>query len=130
MGTERTMASNALLAQTALLAKTQATVISQRLQDSGEASPTQTNIAFDDPAACSAEDIANAIRMCQVGRNSSSYAVALEETPEETAARRAKELIVENSAEAKKARELIRRTVIGHSLCSSSGNDQKSKTYV
>ena len=104
------MASNALLAQTALLAKTQATVISQRLQDSGEASPTQTNIAFDDPAACSAEDNADSIRRCQVGRNSSSYAVALEEIPEETAARQAKELIVENSAEAKQARELIRKT--------------------
>ena len=76
-----------------------------------DASPTKDVVALvDDPAACSADDAAASIRRCQVGRNSSSYAVALEETPEETAARRAEERIVETSAEARRARALIRMT--------------------
>lgn len=101
---KRTMASSALVAENKAVTK------GGQLKEGSEPSPTKTNIAFDDPAACSEEDIAESIRRCQVGRNSSSYAVALGETPEETAARRAKELIVENSTEAKQTRALLRET--------------------
>lgn len=64
-----------------------------------------------DPAACSAEETLAAIRKCQVGRGSSSYATALGETAEETAARRSKELLIEQSEEAKKDRLLIRKAL-------------------
>lgn len=62
----------------------------------------------DDPAACSQKEMAEAIKRCQVGRNSTSYAVAMKETSEETKARRAKEILIEQSEETKKAREQIR----------------------
>jgi len=62
----------------------------------------------DDPAACSQKDMIEAIKRCQVGRNSASYAVAMNETPEETQARRAKEILIEESEETKRAREQIR----------------------
>lgn len=66
-----------------------------------------------DQAACSEEDTLAAIRRCKIGRGSSSYADALGETKEETAARRAKELVVEQSKEAKENRALIRRALGG-----------------
>ena len=69
--------------------------------------------ASDDPAACSQEEIDEAIKRCQVGRNSASYAIAMNETPEETQARRAKEIVIEESEETKKAREQIRKAKIG-----------------
>ena len=61
----------------------------------------------DDVAACSEEATLKAIRRCQVGRGSSSYAEARGESKEETEERRKKELEVEQSDEAKKERELI-----------------------
>lgn len=64
-----------------------------------------------DPAACSQEEIDEAIKRCQVGRNSASYAVAMNESPEETQTRRAKEILVEESEETKRAREKIRRAL-------------------
>jgi hypothetical protein len=60
-----------------------------------------------DVAACSEEATLDAIRRCQVGRGSSSYAEARGESKEETEARRSKELEVEQSEEAKKERKLI-----------------------
>ena len=69
--------------------------------------------ANDDPAACSQEEINEAIKRCQVGRNSASYAIAMKETPEETQARREKEIVIEESEETKKAREQIRKAKIG-----------------
>lgn len=71
---------------------------------------TTTEIS-NDPAACSQEEIDEAIKRCQVGRNSASYAVAMKETPEETEARRAKEILVEKSEETKLAREQIRKAL-------------------
>lgn len=65
----------------------------------------------DDPAACSQEEIEEAIKRCQVGRNSASYAIAMKETPQETQARRAKEIVIEESEETKKAREQIRKAL-------------------
>mmetsp|Transcript_24531 Transcript_24531/g.53149 ORF Transcript_24531/g.53149 Transcript_24531/m.53149 type:complete len:290 (-) Transcript_24531:124-993(-) len=59
------------------------------------------------PAACSAEETLEAIRRCQVGRGSTSYAEARGESREETEKRREKELKVEESDEAKKERKLI-----------------------
>lgn len=105
-------ASEQIMDDSALLAKEKVAAMSKQLTGGSESSLTKTNMVLDDPAACSEVAFANSIRRCQVGRNSSSYAVALEETPEETAARRAKEIIVENSVEAKEARELIRKTKI------------------
>lgn len=64
-----------------------------------------------DPAACSQQEIDDAIKRCQVGRNSASYAIAMKENPEETQARRAKEILVEDSEETKKAREQIRKAL-------------------
>lgn len=64
-----------------------------------------------DPAACSAEETLTAIRKCQVGRGSTSYSTALGETAEETAARRSKEIAIEQSEEAKKDRLLIRKAL-------------------
>ena len=72
--------------------------------------------ANDDPAACSQEEINEAIKRCQVGRNSASYAIAMKETPEETQARREKEIVIEESEETKKAREQIRKAKIGWEL--------------
>mmetsp|Transcript_3384 Transcript_3384/g.8047 ORF Transcript_3384/g.8047 Transcript_3384/m.8047 type:complete len:290 (+) Transcript_3384:124-993(+) len=73
---------------------------------------TSTKIEIsDDPAACSREEIDEAIKRCQVGRNSASYAVAMKETPEETETRRAKEILVEESEETKLAREQIRKAL-------------------
>lgn len=63
---------------------------------------------IDDPAACSQKAMGEAIKRCQVGRNSASYAVAMKETSEETQARRAKEILIEESEETKRAREQIR----------------------
>jgi hypothetical protein len=60
-----------------------------------------------DVAACSEEATLEAIRRCQVGRGSSSYAEARGESKEETEERRKKEVEVEQSDEAKKERELI-----------------------
>jgi len=71
---------------------------------------TQAEIS-DDPAACSRQEMEEAIKRCQVGRNSASYAVAMKETPEETEARRAKEILVEESEETKRAREQIRKAL-------------------
>lgn len=65
----------------------------------------------DDPAACSQQEMEEAIKRCQVGRNSASYAVAMKETPEETEARRAKEILIEESEETKRAREQIRKAL-------------------
>lgn len=70
--------------------------------------PASAPVDYDDPAACSAVEQAEAIRRCQVGRNSASYAVARKETPAETEARRSKEILVENSEATKRAREQIR----------------------
>jgi len=64
-----------------------------------------------DPSACSDQDVLDAIKRCQVGRNSASYALALGESAEETAARRAKERIIEESDEAKRNRALIRKVL-------------------
>mmetsp|Transcript_10964 Transcript_10964/g.16145 ORF Transcript_10964/g.16145 Transcript_10964/m.16145 type:complete len:264 (-) Transcript_10964:98-889(-) len=64
-----------------------------------------------DPAACSAEETLKAIRKCQVGRGSTSYSTALGETAEETAARRSKEILIEQSEEAKRDRLLIRKAL-------------------
>jgi len=61
----------------------------------------------DDVAACSSSETLEAIRRCQVGRGSTSYAEARGESKEETEERRKKELEVEESEEAKKERELI-----------------------
>jgi len=66
------------------------------------------NDVDDDPAACSQQEMVEAIARCQVGRNSASYAVAMNETPEETQARRAKEILIEQSEETKRARKQIR----------------------
>jgi len=65
----------------------------------------------DDPSSCTLEDTLSAIRRCQVGRGSTSFSTALGETEEETTCRREKELAIENSEEARKARELIRQTL-------------------
>ena len=62
-------------------------------------------------AACTPEETWEAVKKCQVGRASASYAEANLETPEETAARRKKEEKLENTEEAKKAKELIRKTL-------------------
>lgn len=105
-------ATEKIMTRDASLANEKRATMNVQSKCGSESSPNKTNIVFDDPAACSEEDIVNSIRKCQVGRNSSSFAVAMEETPEETAARRAKEIIVENSAESRKARELIRKTKI------------------
>jgi len=64
-----------------------------------------------DPAACSPEATLAAIRHCQVGRGSASYATAMNETAEETKERRAKEIVVEQSEEAQKAKMLIRKVL-------------------
>jgi len=61
----------------------------------------------DDVAACSEEATLEAIRRCQVGRGSTSYAEARGESKEETEERRRVEKEVEQSDEAKKERELI-----------------------
>mmetsp|Transcript_20619 Transcript_20619/g.48634 ORF Transcript_20619/g.48634 Transcript_20619/m.48634 type:complete len:299 (+) Transcript_20619:151-1047(+) len=79
-----------------------------RLPSAGEAPSKTVVVDTDDPAACSKKEMDQAIKRCQVGRNSASYAVAMEETPEETRARRAKEILVEESEETKRAREQIR----------------------
>jgi len=64
-----------------------------------------------DPAACSPEETRIAIEKCQVGRHSQTYADARGENAEETAHRRAAEELVENSEEAKRARDFIARTL-------------------
>lgn len=64
-----------------------------------------------DPAACSDQDSAAAMARCQVGRSSASYAAAMGETTEETNARRAKELVMQESEEAKKNRAFIRKVL-------------------
>ena len=74
----------------------------------GEARSKTAEIDTDDPAACSRKEMVQAIQRCQVGRNSASYAIAMRETPEETRARRAKEILIEESEETKRAREQIR----------------------
>lgn len=70
-----------------------------------------SSVLSDDPAACSEGEMADAIQRCQVGRNSHSYAVAMKETPAETQARRAKEILVEESDETKRARAQIRKAL-------------------
>ena len=74
-------------------------------------SNAMVEVNVDDPAACSQEDMVKAIKRCQVGRNSASYAVAMKETPEETQARRAKEILIEESEDTKRAREQIRQAL-------------------
>jgi len=64
-----------------------------------------------DAAACSEEATIDAIRRCQVGRGSSLYARARGESKEETKKRREKEMKIEQSDEAKKDRELIRKAL-------------------
>jgi len=64
-----------------------------------------------DPAACSDQDSAAAMARCQVGRSSASYAALMGETAEETDARRAKELMMQDSEEAKKNRAFIRKVL-------------------
>jgi hypothetical protein len=66
--------------------------------------PDNDDTHNDDPAACSKDDIAQAIQRCQVGRNSKSYSIALKESSEEYELRRKKEIIIENSDESKAAR--------------------------
>lgn len=72
--------------------------------------PNKAGIS-NDPAACSQQEIDKAIKRCQVGRNSASYAVAMKETSEETQSRRAKEILVEESEETKRARDQIRQAL-------------------
>jgi len=86
---------------------TAATTASVAATNNGTATTTIQN----DPSACSEEETMEAIRRCQVGRNSSSYAVAMKETHEETLARRAKEIKIEESEETKQARIQIRRAL-------------------
>mmetsp|Transcript_25840 Transcript_25840/g.29776 ORF Transcript_25840/g.29776 Transcript_25840/m.29776 type:complete len:271 (+) Transcript_25840:81-893(+) len=64
-----------------------------------------------DLSACSADEIRNAVKRCQVGRGSASFSSALGEVPEETIKRRAKEVKKENSKEALRARLLIRKAL-------------------
>jgi len=69
------------------------------------------NDLANDTAACSEEETLEAIRRCQVGRGSESYAEARGESREETEKRREKELKVEQSEEAKKTRERVARAL-------------------
>lgn len=73
--------------------------------------PAEAEEESDDPAACSQQDMIEAIKRCQVGRNSTSYAVAMKETSEETKARRTKEILIEESDETKLARIQIRQAL-------------------
>lgn len=61
--------------------------------------------------ACSPLETAAAIKRCQVGRGSASYASSLGETAEETEARRRKEREVEDKEEFKAQKDLIRKTL-------------------
>jgi len=70
---------------------------------------TTTEVVDEDPAACTQEEMANAIKRCQVGRNSKSYSIALHETPEEYEHRRHHEIQIEQSEETKLAREKINK---------------------
>jgi hypothetical protein len=64
-----------------------------------------------EPGACSASESEAAMRTCQVGRGSGSYALALNETSDETASRRLKEEEYEQSDEMKQRREVIRKAL-------------------
>lgn len=61
--------------------------------------------------ACSPKATAEAIRRCQVGRGSASYAESRKETAEETRRRREEEKKLEDEEEMKKVKELIRKTL-------------------
>eukprot|EP00520_Triparma_pacifica_P001651 CAMPEP_0118635706 /NCGR_PEP_ID=MMETSP0785-20121206/2217_1 /TAXON_ID=91992 /ORGANISM="Bolidomonas pacifica, Strain CCMP 1866" /LENGTH=300 /DNA_ID=CAMNT_0006526753 /DNA_START=138 /DNA_END=1037 /DNA_ORIENTATION=+ len=61
--------------------------------------------------ACSPRETAEAIRRCQVGRGSASYAESRGETAEETKKRRELEVMKEDGEEMKRAKELIRKTL-------------------
>ncbi|OEU07392.1 hypothetical protein FRACYDRAFT_251197 [Fragilariopsis cylindrus CCMP1102] len=76
--------------------------------DDDDDTPEEDN----DPAACSKDEMVQAIQRCQVGRNSKSYSIALQETPEQYQQRRTKELIIENSDEAKAARKKIEKAFL------------------
>ena len=62
-------------------------------------------------AVCSEEETLEAIRRCQVGRGSESYAEARGGPREENQKRREKELKVEQIEEAKKTRERVARAL-------------------
>ena len=63
------------------------------------------------PEACSAEETLAAMRTCQVGRGSGSYALALDETAGETRERRAREEEEENTPENAEKRKLIEKVL-------------------
>lgn len=83
----------------------------QQEENEKENEPKQRAVAADDPAACSQQDMIAAIQRCQVGRHSATYALAMKETAEETKARRAKEIVIEESDESKLARIRIRQAL-------------------
>ena len=94
----------------AVLQRDEETQLQQQIPPAPQADvvePSNAEIS-DDPAACSQKEMVEAIKRCQVGRNSASYAVAMKETSEETQVRRAKEILIEESEETKRAREQIR----------------------
>lgn len=63
------------------------------------------------PSACTPDETLAAIRKCQVGRGSASFAEANLETPEETKKRREKEEELENTEEMREARAVIKKAL-------------------
>ncbi|GMH46912.1 hypothetical protein TrRE_jg12226 [Triparma retinervis] len=81
--------------------------------EEGEKEPVQilSDEAQGMVGACSPLETAAAIKRCQVGRGSASYASSLGETAEETERRRKEERKEEDKEEFKQQKELIRKTL-------------------